>query len=199
MKDRHTKHAESHKPPAGGEGETPAPAPETQAAPAPAAAKSELDTLKDQILRLQADFDNFRKRTVREREEWSLRASADLISRLLPVIDHFDLGLRSAETHAANPDIIGGLRVVYDQFLKALQEAGLQPIDAEGQVFDPHHHEAVTHMPSNDIPADTIITQTRRGYLLGDRLLRAAQVVVSSGPAIAPSQDPNAGDPGSTG
>lgn len=196
MKERHAKHAESHKPPAAGEGDSPAPAPE--AAPAAPPPKSEIDTLKDQMLRLQADFDNFRKRTLRERDEWSLRACEDLLTRLLPVLDHFELGLRSAAAHTADKTIVDGFQLVYDQLLKALRDTGLTPVDAEGQPFDPHRHEAITHMPSKDVPADTVITQTRRGYLLGDRLLRAAQVVVSSGPT-APSEHPGAGDPGSTG
>ena len=195
MKDRHTKHAEGHKSPHDGDGGSPAPAAQEIPVTPPA---PELAAAKDQLLRLQADFDNFRKRTLREREEWSLRACEDLLTRLLPVLDHFNLGLRSAADHAAEQTIIDGFQMVYDQLFKALQDVGLQPIDAEGTVFDPHRHEAVTHVPSNDVPADTVITQTRRGYMLGDLLLRAAQVIVSSGPADT-TQDPGAGDSGSTG
>ena len=74
------------------------------------------------------------------------------------------------------------LLVLQIQMLSSLKKFGLEPIDAEGQPFDPHLHEAMTHLPSDEHPEDTVITQTRRGYKLGDMLLRAAQVVVSGGP-----------------
>lgn len=180
MKDHHKKQGTDPEPKAHAPHDPAAAAP----APAPAApADAELAALKDRLLRLQADFDNFRKRTAKERAEFSARAIEDLAQELLPVIDHFDLGLKSAKDHGADPTLIDGLRLVYDQLLAALKKFGVTPIDAEGQAFDPHQHEAVTHAPSEEHPADTVITQTRRGFKLGDRLLRAAQVVVSRGPA----------------
>jgi len=158
------------------------PAPEAEAkGPAEGPAEEALIS-KDQVLRLQADFENFRKRTVRERAEWYRKANEDLMTELLPVLDHFELGLRSAEEHDADRDVVDGFRLVYDQMLSSLKKFGLEPIDAEGQPFDPHLHEAMTHLPSDEHPEDTVITQTRRGYKLGDMLLRAAQVVVSGGP-----------------
>ena len=88
-----------------------------------------------------------------------------------------------------------GQRPAVDQLLAALSRFGLKPVDAEGLEFDPHRHEAVTHVPSEEHPENVVIAQTRRGYLLGDRLLRAAQVVVSSGlPVSAPA--PEEGDHG---
>jgi len=75
-----------------------------------------------------------------------------------------------------------GFQLVCSQFRAALEKAGVQAIDAEGAAFDPHLHEAITHLPSDDVPEGHVIVQTRRGYQLGDKLLRAAQVVVSSGP-----------------
>ena len=142
--------------------------------------------LKDRLLRLQADFENFRKRTAREQADVCQRANEDLILRLLPVVDHFELGLRNAQIHHAESAVTEGFQLVYDQMLGVLRDAGLTPIESEGQVFDPQVHEAVSHVPAAEHPADAIITQTRRGYLLGNRVLRAAQVVVSSGPPSAP-------------
>ena len=148
--------------------------------------------LKDRLLRLQADFENFRKRTLREKNDLYQRANMDLLQELLPALDHFELGLRMAEQHKAEKAVIDGFKLVYDQLMNALKKFGVTPIEAEGQPFDPTFHEAVTHVPSEEQPADTIIAVTRRGYKLGDSLLRASQVVVSSGPVekTAPEETP---------
>jgi molecular chaperone GrpE len=157
------------------------------------------EVLEDRLLRLQADFENFKKRTHRERGELVRRAAENLMTELLPILDHFELGFENASNHEANPAVVEGFRIVYDQMVSGLKKHGLEPIDAMGQAFDPHLHEAITHLPSEDRPADSVIQQTRRGYMLGDRLLRAAQVVVSSGPAVeeqgvASMTPENAGD-----
>ena len=153
---------------------------------------SEIEQLKDRILRLQADYDNFRKRTIRDRDEQSARANADLILEILPVMDHFELGLREARAHKADMGVVDGFQLIYDQFMAVLLRMGLAPISAEGQLFDPNFHEAITHVPSDEYPADIVITETRRGYRLGDKLLRASQVIVSGGPAVPPA--PAAGE-----
>ncbi len=186
MKERHMQKGPEKKAPLPGEkseremkpgsGEPPAAPP----APDPTA---EMAALKDRLLRLQADFDNFRKRTARDRDEVVQRAHENLLLDLLPALDHFELGLRTAIAHKAEKSVVDGFQMVFDQMMDALKKNGLSPIDAEGHVFDPHRHEAISHVPSEDHPAETIITQTRRGYLLGNKLLRAAQTVVSKGPA----------------
>jgi molecular chaperone GrpE len=150
---------------------------------------SEIDQLKDRILRLQADYDNFRKRTARDQNEMAARANADLLLQILPIMDHFERGLRDARAHKADRSVVEGFQLIYDQFMGALQKAGLTSINAEGQIFDPNFHEAITHVPSEEHPADVVVTETRRGYLLGDKLLRASQVIVSSGPAVSPMTD----------
>lgn len=139
------------------------------------------EPLRDQLLRLRADFDNFRKRTQRERNELFLFANESLFLELLPVIDHFEMGLKSAEEHKTDSSVTEGFKLVYSQLLDVLKKFNVTPIEAVGEAFDPHRHEALTHLPS-DQPAETVIEQVRRGYLLGEKLLRAAQVVVSSGP-----------------
>ena len=144
---------------------------------------SEVVQLKDQLLRLQADFDNFRKRTQRERLDIATSAHEELMAGILPVLDHFELGLKNARDHDANPLVLEGFQLVYEDMVSAMGKFGLESIDAEGLIFDPHLHEAVTHTTSDDHPADTVVVQTRRGYTLRDKLLRAAQVVVSSGPS----------------
>ena len=142
----------------------------------------EEESAEDRLLRLRADFDNFRKRTERERGTWRRQANESLLADLLPALDHFEMGLRTAEQHHAESAVLEGFRLVYDQLQQALARHGLEPIDAEGQPFDPHRHEAISHLPSEEHPADMVIAQTRRGYLHEHTLLRPAQVVVSSGP-----------------
>jgi molecular chaperone GrpE len=175
MKEHHTKQSADHKP-----HEKKAEDGKTEGKP------SEIEQLKDSILRLQADYDNFRKRTLRDQNEMAARANADFLLQILPIMDHFDRGLRDARAHKADKSVVDGFQLIYDQFLGALLNAGLAPISAEGEMFDPNFHEAITHVPSDEHPADTVVTETRRGYLLGDKLLRASQVIVSSGPAVPP-------------
>jgi molecular chaperone GrpE len=193
MKERHSKnnrhHAEKEPAPeAAAPGEVVPVTPAVDAPPPPEeAGTKEIDALKDQLLRLHADFDNFRKRTHRDQAEISLRANEGLMKELLPALDHLELGVQNAVKAGAPAAVVDGLKLVYEQFMTALRKFGLEPIDAEKQVFDPHRHEAITYVPSEEIPAETVIAQTRRGYKLGEKLLRAAQVVVSSGPAEQPS------------
>jgi len=175
MKEHHTKQPADHKP-----HEKKTEDAKTEAKPA------EIEQLTDRILRLQADYDNFRKRTIRDQSEMAARANADFLLQILPIMDHFERGLRDARAHKADKSVVDGFQLIYDQFLGALLNAGLTPINAEGQMFDPNFHEAITHVPSDEHPADTVVTETRRGYLLGDKLLRASQVIVSSGPAVPP-------------
>ena len=178
----------------------PAPDAEIPAADAPAEAdpkaapaNAETDALRDRLLRLQADFDNFRKRTQRERAELFLKANEDMLRDLLPVLDAFEKGLATA-AQSSDKAVHDGFQMVYDQLVAMTRKYGLTAIDAHESAFDPHHHEAVTHAPSTEYAEDQIIAQLRRGYKLGDRLIRAVQVVVSSGPG-APRDDEVASDP----
>lgn len=154
-------------------------APETAAEPQP----SPEAVLQDRLLRLQADFENYRKRMDREKKDWIAFASEKLVLELLPVLDHFELGLADSAKNGAPTAFVEGFQLVCNQLRAALEKTGVQAIDAEGAAFDPHVHEAITHLPSDDVPEGHVVAQTRRGYKLGDKLLRAAQVVVSSGPA----------------
>jgi molecular chaperone GrpE len=154
----------------------------------------ELDVVKDRLLRLQADFDNFRKRTQRERAELYTRANEDLIVELLTILDHFERGLAMSLEHKTESAVHDGFRIVYDQLLNVLKKFGVSPLDAHEAAFDPHLHEAVSHVPSDEYGADQIVAQLRRGYKLGDRLLRPVQVVVSSGPG-APRDDGEKAEP----
>lgn len=141
------------------------------------------DAMDERLLRLQADFDNFRKRTLRERDEIYRRANEDLMQELLDVMDHLDLALKSAEAHGEAGPVVDGFKLVSGQLVAALGKFGLTPIAAAGEAFDPNLHEAVSHLPSDAVGENGVMEEVRRGYLLGGRLLRAARVVVSSGMA----------------
>ena len=156
----------------------------TAAAPADplAEALERARALEDQMLRARADFDNFRKRTLREREEWTQRSIENLVRDLLPVVDNFDIGLDRARADGTPETLLEGFRLTVEQLAQALRKYGLEPVDAVQAAFDPLLHEAIHHAPSPDVPAGTILMQARKGYKLGARTLRPAQVVVSSGP-----------------
>ncbi len=147
--------------------------------------QNDLDNFRDLALRSQADLDNFRKRATREREDSVRYANTELIERLLPVIDSFALGLQAA-TEDDSPGaakIHDGLSMVYRQLTAVLAELGVTEIAAEGEQFDPNLHEAVSQEPSEEYPEGVVIRMLRKGYLFRERLLRAANVVVSAGPA----------------
>ena len=145
--------------------------------------QADLDRFRDLALRSQADFDNYKKRAAREKEEAIKYANASLLERLIAIVDNFELGLTAARAEGEASPIYAGMSMVFKQLSDFLADNGLQPIDAEGQKFDPNQHEAIAHEPSADAPEGTVIRQTRRGYRLKERLLRPSSVVVSSGPA----------------
>ncbi len=160
---------------------------------------------KDKCLRSLADLDNYRKRAAREKLEHSKFATQQMLTRLLPVIDNFELALQHADQAGDSPaakSLIDGLKMTLGQLHGLLREAGVEVVNAEGQRFDPQFHEAVSHLESDTHESGKVIQQLRKGYRLHERLLRPATVVVSKGkpqppaepaaPAEAPA--PTAGD-----
>ena len=145
--------------------------------------QADLDRFRDLALRSQADFENYKKRSAREKEEAIKYANSSLLERLVGIVDNFELGLAAAKEQGADSPIYSGMVLVQKQLNDLLAENGLQPIEAEGKKFDPNVHEAIAHEPSDRVPEESVVRQTRRGYRLRDRLLRPAKVVVSSGPA----------------
>ena len=145
--------------------------------------QGDLDRFRDLALRSQADFENYKKRCSREKEEAIKYANKSLLERLVGIIDNFELGLAAAKDQGADSPIYSGMVLVQKQLNDLLAENGLQPIDAEGKTFDPNLHEAIAHEASNEFPEGIVVRQARRGYRFKDRLLRPAKVVVSSGPA----------------
>lgn len=143
---------------------------------------AEIASLKDQLLRVRADFENSRKRLTREKEESLKYANQSVLSDLLPLLDHLELGLQAAASAKDVASVVSGLKLIQSQFERFLTDHGVTPIDAVGQPFDPHLHEALGQEPAPGKPEGTVLHQRRRGFKLGDRLLRPASVV-TVGPA----------------
>jgi len=139
--------------------------------------------LYDQLLRRQAEFENYRRRVDRERTETHQKARADVLVELLPVLDNFERALASLQTSGADAaGLRHGVELIHRQFKDALTKFGLQPVESLGQTFDPHLHEAVTIEQTDEHKENTVIEEFERGYKLGDRLLRPAKVKVASSP-----------------
>ena len=156
--------------------------PETE--PAPAAiddVASERDRLHDLLLRKTAEFDNFRKRTERERSEFARRAAEDLLLDLLPLVDDLERALAASTKDSDGESYRIGVEMIHRQLLELLRKRHVTPIETVGEPFDPNLHEAVTQEPSDEYPDGTVVREYRRGYRLGDRLLRAAMVIVAVG------------------
>lgn len=162
----------------------PAPAQPAAAGDPLAAARAEAASSQDRYLRAVADLENFRRRTVREKEELRLYAASRVLEDLLPGLDNLALALDAVRKPGADlKSLAGGVEMVLTQLKSALTSHGLKEIMPAGQPFDPHQHEAISHMPSADVKEEHVLTVVRTGYSLNGRLLRPASVVVSSGPA----------------
>jgi molecular chaperone GrpE len=144
---------------------------------------AEAEKFRDLALRTAADFDNYRKRAVREKDEAIRYANNSLLQDLLPVLDNFELGLDAARSAAGADAILQGLGMVARQFRDFLTSSGLEEVQTEGAEFDPNLMEAVGHEANDTVPEGRVVRQARRGYKLRDRLLRPASVFVSKGPA----------------
>ena len=140
---------------------------------------AERDLLKDQLLRMRAEFDNYRKRVLREGEQARMGAAQNIIRDLLPVADNLERALAHAEDPSSA--LAEGVGMVLRQFMDVLAVRGLEAIPAMGVTFDPNVHEALSYMPSEEHAAGMVMNEFERGYRLGSAVLRPSRVVVSSG------------------
>ncbi len=164
------------------------PALEPEAGPAPEiidveALQNERDDLADRVLRMRAEFDNYRKRMARDADRNRQQAAEALIRDLLPVVDHLELAVKHRD---GGPDALAeGVGMVLRQFHEVLVRHGVEPIVAAGEPFDPEVHEAVTQRESDEVPAQAVIEEFQKGYRLGQLVLRPAKVMVSLGAAAS--------------
>jgi len=148
-----------------------------------AAAQAEAAANFDRFARATADLENFRRRSVREKDELRAVATGRVLEDLFPVLDNLARAVAAARQPGADvKGLLGGVEMVLAQFKTALTSHGLTEIAPEGERFDPHQHEAIAHQPSEKLPEEHVLTVVRSGFALNGRLLRPASVVVSSGP-----------------
>lgn len=134
---------------------------------------------KDHYARLLADFDNFKKRTARDREDIFRYAESDILKDFLPVVDNLSLALSTAADK--EDPFVKGVQLVYDTFLNALKDHGAEPFDSVGLELDTEKMDAIAQLPSDTIEEGKVSNEAKRGWMLKGKVLRAAQVVVSSG------------------
>ena len=139
------------------------------------------DEYYDRLLRKTAEFDNFRKRTERERQAFAESAAADLLEELLPLVDDLERALRADVGNEGTEAYRRGVEIIHRQLGEVLRKRGVRAIDAVGTTFDPHIHQAVAYEPSTGHADGEVIEELRRGYMLGERLLRPSMVKVAKG------------------
>lgn len=164
--------------PSGAAAETPDASVEQPGLADPARLQQERDEYYDRLLRTTAEFDNYRKRVERDRREAGDRAAAAVFEELLPIIDDFERALAAEADPSAEP-YRKGVEIIYRQLLDLLKRRGVTAMDVMGTDFDPHFHQAVAYEPSPGRREGEVIEEMRRGYLMGDRLLRPAMVKVA--------------------
>jgi len=146
--------------------------------------ESEVEKWKDVAVRSRAELENFRKRMAREKSDAILYANRSLLEQLLPIIDNFEMGLKAAEnSEGSSSMILQGMGMVRKQLEDFLSDQGVEVIESDGIPFNPNVHEAIKQEPSEEVPEGVVLYTIRRGYRLKERILRAANVVVSAGPA----------------
>jgi len=143
--------------------------------------KKEVASYEDRALRLAAEMENLRKRLAKEKEEYLKFANERLIEQLLPVVDNLERTIEHARQSQNNEGILEGVVMTLKEFLSVLEQFGCTSIEATGKPFDPCFHEAICKQESSEVPENQIISEFQKGFILKDRLLRPAKVIVSSG------------------
>ncbi|MGD9042200.1 MAG: nucleotide exchange factor GrpE [Desulfobacterales bacterium] len=134
----------------------------------------------DRLLRVTADFENYKKRSTREMEEFRKYANQSLLKEMLSVVDNLELAINSSnDEKESDKSLIEGLNLTLSEILRVLEKFNVTPIEARGKTFDPAFHEAVMREETDDFPEKTVVSEFQKGYLIHDRLLRPAMVVVA--------------------
>jgi molecular chaperone GrpE len=134
----------------------------------------------DRLLRVSADFENYKKRSAREMEEFRKYANQSLLKEMLSVVDNLELAINSSnDKKKSDKHLIEGLNLTLNEILRVFEKFNVKPIEAQGKAFDPAFHEAVMREETDDFPENTVVSEFQKGYLIHDRLLRPAMVVVA--------------------
>lgn len=142
--------------------------------------KNELQEMKELLQRKQAELENYRKQVEKRFTEIREMASKDIILQLLPILDNFNLALKSADTNSNPKDFLQGVELIYSQFFSLLENNDVKPMVTENEKFDPYYHEALMKVNS-ELPENTIVEELQKGFMLGDKVIRHAKVKISTG------------------
>lgn len=140
----------------------------------------QIEELTDKVRRTMAEFDNYRKRTEKEKSSMYEIGAKDIVERILPVVDNFERGLSSIPEDAKVSSFADGMEMIYKQLLKALEEAGVKPIEAVGQTFDPNFHNAVMHIEDESLGENVVAQELLKGYMYRDSVVRHSMVQVAN-------------------
>jgi molecular chaperone GrpE len=155
-----------------------------------AAKTEEANALNDKYLRLAAEFENYKRMAQRDQRDQIKFGNEQLLKELLPVVDNMERAIKAArDDNGGSSAVVQGVDLTLKQLSSTLAKFGVQAVDTVGQVFDPATHQAVSHVPSDSVPRDHVIDEFQKGYRLHDRILRAAMVSVSAGPAQTDGHD----------
>ena len=141
---------------------------------------TQIEELTDRLRRTMAEFDNFRKRTEKEKSAMFEVGAKDIVERILPVIDNFERGLASMPEDVKGTAFAEGMEMIYKQLLKNLEEAGVKPIEALGQPFDPNFHNAVMHVEGENLGENVVSQELQKGYMYRDSVVRHSMVQVAN-------------------
>ena len=141
--------------------------------------KVQLDELNQRFLRTAADFENYKRRTALEKDDLMKYSNAKIIGEILPVLDNFQLALKTPGDSKEVQNVIKGVDMIYRQLLQVLEQAGMTKIEAVGHAFDPNLHEAIMQVDDDSVPEDTVVEELRAGYMLKERVIRPTMVKVS--------------------
>lgn len=139
-----------------------------------------VEELQAKLLRVQADYDNFRRRTVKEKEELAKYASLKLIEQLVPTVDNFDRALEAASTAKDYDSLAKGVDMIFRSLVQVLENEGLKPMSPVGEPFNPEYHQAVMTVETDEYEEGIVVEQLQKGYMLKDKVIRPAMVKVSS-------------------
>src|ERR1035437_7718062 len=141
--------------------------------------ENEVEELQDKVLRKAAEFENYKRRTENDQLNLLTYGAESFISKLLPIIDDFERSMKHLESANDNDSLKEGMSLIYNKFIKILDEQGVKKMDSKGKPFDVNYHEAVLQQKDDDVPPHTVIDELESGYLYKDKVIRHAKVIVS--------------------
>jgi len=163
---------------------------EAEGAAGPLAALDEqLRQLNDKYIRLYAEYENYRKKTAKDKEDLARYAREEVLYDLLPSLDHLEIALRHASENEAAGGLRQGVEMTLREILRTLEKFGLKTIEAKGKPFDPEYHHAISQVETDEVGDKTVVEEFRKGYMLGDKVLRASMVAVARRPAEAVAKE----------